>query len=247
MGRIDKRKNDELRPVKITRNINKYAEGSVLIEMGDTKIIVTATVEDKVPPFLRGQNKGWVTGEYSMLPRSTQERNIREVTKGRISGRTQEIQRLIGRALRSIIDLDALGERTIWIDCDVIQADGGTRTASITGAFVALFDALAYLLETKQIETFPMKNFMAAVSVGIVDGEALLDLNFHEDSSAKVDMNVVMSGDGKIIEIQGTGEESPFTREDLEKLLALAEKGIKQLIEYQKEVIGERISLMEGK
>jgi len=247
MERIDKRKNDELRPVKITRNINKYAEGSVLIEMGDTKIIVTATVEDKVPPFLRGQNKGWVTGEYSMLPRSTKERNIREVTKGRISGRTQEIQRLIGRTLRSIIDLDALGERTIWVDCDVIQADGGTRTASITGAFVALFDALAYLLETKQIETFPIKNFMAAVSVGIVDGEALLDLNFHEDSNAKVDMNVVMSGDGKIIEIQGTGEESPFTREDLGKLLALAEKGIKQLIEYQKEVIGERISLMEGK
>jgi ribonuclease PH len=247
MERIDKRKNDELRPVKITRNINKYAEGSVLIEMGDTKIIVTATVEDKVPPFLRGQNKGWVTGEYSMLPRSTQERNIREVAKGRTSGRTQEIQRLIGRALRSIIDLDGLGERTIWIDCDVIQADGGTRTASITGAFVALFDALAYLLENKQIEAFPIKNFMAAVSVGIVDGEALLDLNFHEDSKAKVDMNVVMSGDGKIIEIQGTGEESPFTREDLEELLALAEKGIKQLIEYQKEVIGEKISLMEGK
>ncbi|MDI3534106.1 MAG: ribonuclease [Thermosediminibacterales bacterium] len=237
MERCDKRQFDELRPVKITRNYNKYAEGSVLIETGDTKVIVTATVEEKLPPFLRGQNKGWVTGEYSMLPRATEARNIREVAKGRLSGRTQEIQRLIGRALRSVVDLSALGERTIWLDCDVIQADGGTRTASITGAFVALYDALDHLLKNGQIERFPIKEFLAAVSVGVVNDKPMLDLCFTEDSGAKVDMNVVMTESGKIVEIQGTGEESPFTKQEMLELLNLAEKGIKELIQIQKQVL----------
>lgn len=235
MSRIDGRANDEIRPVTITRNFNKYAEGSVLIESGETKVICTATVEDKVPPFLRGKGQGWITAEYSMLPRATQIRNHREIF--RPSGRTMEIQRLIGRAMRSVVDLKALGERTIWLDCDVLQADGGTRTTSITGAFLALADALKKLKDDKAIETIPINNFVAAVSVGIVDGERLLDLRFAEDSNAQVDMNVVMTDKGQIVEIQGTGESFPFSRQDLDKLLDLAQKGIFDLIDIQKNML----------
>lgn len=200
LARVDGRGNDEIRPITITRNFNKYAEGSVLIEAGDTKVICTATVDDKVPPFLRGKGQGWITAEYSMLPRATEARNVREML--RPSGRTMEIQRLIGRALRSVVDLSALGERTIWLDCDVIQADGGTRTLSITGAFIALADAIKFLKENNLIETNPINNFVAAISAGIVDGERLLDLVFEEDCRAQVDMNVVMTDTGQIVEIQ---------------------------------------------
>lgn len=235
MSRIDGRANDEIRPVTITRNFNKYAEGSVLIESGDTKVICTATVEDKVPPFLRGKGQGWITAEYSMLPRATQIRNHREIF--RPSGRTMEIQRLIGRAMRSVVDLEALGERTIWLDCDVLQADGGTRTTSITGAFLALAGALKKLKDDKAIETIPINNFVAAISVGIVDGEKLLDLRFAEDSNAQVDMNVVMTDKGQIVEIQGTGESFPFSRQDLDELLDLAQKGIFDLIDIQKNML----------
>ncbi|MCK8827859.1 ribonuclease PH [Natroniella acetigena] len=240
MTRVDGREaNDQLREIKITRDFTKYAEGSVLIEAGDTKVICNASVEDRVPYFLRGQNQGWLTAEYSMLPRATQDRNIREAAKRKLSGRTQEIQRLIGRALRSAVDLEALGERTIWIDCDVIQADGGTRTAAITGAFVAIIDAFNYMVAEGMIEKIPVNDFVAAVSVGIVDGELLLDLCFGEDSNAKVDLNLVMTGQGEVIEIQGTGEENPFSRENLLKLVELAEQGIKELVKYQKESLGE--------
>ncbi|MDI3481538.1 MAG: ribonuclease [Tepidanaerobacteraceae bacterium] len=235
MARIDGRANDEIRPVIITRNFNKYAEGSVLIEAGDTKVICTATVEEKVPPFLRGKGQGWITAEYAMLPRATEIRNVRETL--RPSGRTMEIQRLIGRALRSVVDLSALGERTIWLDCDVIQADGGTRTASITGAFLALADALKTLKENKIIETIPIESYVAAISVGIVEGEKLLDLIFAEDSKAQVDMNVVMTDKGHMVEIQGTGEAFPFTRQDLEEMLNMAQKGIFELIDIQKKVL----------
>ena len=202
MSRIDKRQYDQMRPLKFTRNINKYAEGSVFIETGDTKVIVTATVEDKVPLFLRGQNQGWITGEYSMLPRATEIRNVRDSTRGRIGGRTLEIQRFIGRALRSVVDLKNLGERTLWIDCDVIQADGGTRTASITGAFIAMVDALNSLYTKGILEKIPVYDFIAATSVGIVDNQIMLDLCFQEDSRA-VDMNVVMTGRGNIVEVRG--------------------------------------------
>lgn len=232
MSRIDGRAKNELRPITITRNFNKYAEGSVLIEAGDTKVICTATVEDKVPPFLRGKGQGWITAEYSMLPRATEIRNHRETL--RPSGRTMEIQRLIGRALRSVVDLEALGERTIWLDCDVIQADGGTRTTSITGAYLAMVDALNSLKEKQIIEKLPFNSSVAAISVGIVDGEKLLDLNFAEDARAQVDMNIVMTDKGQIIEIQGTGEESPFSRDDLDELLDMAKKGIDELINIQK-------------
>src|SRR5690554_5436297 len=206
--RPDGRACDELRPVKITRNVNMYAEGSVLIEIGHTQVICTATVEDKVPPFLRGMGEGWITAEYSMLPRATEVRNPRESSRGRVGGRTHEIQRLIGRSLRSVVDLKALGERTIWIDCDVIQADGGTRTAAITGSFIALVDALRKLQDTTN-EGLALNDYLAAISVGIVDGEPLLDLCYTEDYSAQVDFNVVMTGTGKIVEVQGTAEESP--------------------------------------
>ncbi|MCK8815839.1 ribonuclease PH [Natroniella sulfidigena] len=240
MTRPDGREaNDQLREIKITRNFTKYAEGSVLIEAGETKVICNASVEDRVPYFLRGQNKGWLTAEYSMLPRATEDRNIREAAKRKLSGRTQEIQRLIGRALRSAVDLEALGERTIWVDCDVIQADGGTRTASITGAFIALIDALDYMIKEEMIEKIPVNGLVAAVSVGIVDGELLLDLCYAEDSNAKVDLNLVMTGEGEVIEIQGTGEESPFSRENLTELVELAEQGIKELVKYQREALGE--------
>jgi len=239
MNRIDGREFNELRPIRITKNFNKFAEGSVLIEMGETKVICTASIEDKVPPFQKGTGKGWITSEYGMLPRATEVRNPREVTKGRPSGRTMEIQRLIGRSLRAVVDLEALGERTIWIDCDVIQADGGTRTASITGSFIALADALNKLVEKGELQKIPLKSFVAAVSVGIVEGNKLLDLSFQEDANALVDMNVVMTDRGEIVEIQGTGEGGPFSRENLEELLDLAAFGIDKIIKIQKEVLSD--------
>ncbi|NOY64763.1 MAG: ribonuclease PH [Nitrospirae bacterium] len=239
MMRKDGRKNDEMRPVKITRNYLKTAEGSVLIEVGDTRVICTASIEERVPPFLKDTGRGWITAEYGMLPRSTSTRSMREATTGRIGGRTQEIQRLIGRSLRSVVDLALIGERTIYIDCDVIQADGGTRTASITGGFVALYDAMRFAVQNGIIERNPIKNMVSAISVGIVDGEPMLDLCYEEDYKAEVDMNVVMTADGRFIEIQGTAEGEPFARETLHNLLSLAEKGIKELFKIQKEVIGE--------
>lgn len=236
--RKDERENSELRPVSITRNYIKHAEGSVLIEMGETKVICTASVEERVPPHKKDTSEGWVTAEYSMLPRSTHSRNQRDISRLKLSGRSQEIQRLIGRSLRSAADLKLLGERQITIDCDVIQADGGTRTAAITGAFVALADACKWLVNNGMIEKIPLTGFVAAVSVGIVDGIGLLDLCYDEDSTAEVDMNVVMSGD-KFIEIQATGEKAPFGREQFNELLELAEKGICRLAELQKEALGE--------
>ncbi len=235
--RPDGRSNEELRRIKITRNFLNIAEGSVLIEIGNTKVICSASIENKVPPFLKDQNKGWVTAEYSMLPRATETRTSRESVTGKIKGRTHEIQRLIGRALRSVIDLKALGERTIWIDCDVIQADGGTRTASITGAFVALRDAVEYALKNNLIVKQPIKEFVAAVSVGIVDGEPRLDLSYAEDSTAEVDMNVVMTDSGKFIEVQGTAETNPFNKKHLQELLELAEAGIRNITDIQKRVL----------
>jgi ribonuclease PH len=240
MMRVDNRTNNELRPIHIETGYIKHPEGSVLISVGETKVICNATVEERVPPFLRGQGKGWITAEYAMLPRATEQRNIRESSKGKVSGRTMEIQRLIGRALRSVIDLEALGERTIWIDCDVIQADGGTRTASITGAYVALVLALKKAVEQKKIKKLPIKDYLAATSVGIDKKLGpILDLNYVEDSSADVDMNVVMTGSGQFIELQGTGEEATFSRNQLNELLDIAEMGIEQLIAKQKEVLGE--------
>lgn len=236
--RTDGRKYNQLREIEITRNYTKYAEGSVLIETGDTMVLCNVSIEDSVPYFLRGQNKGWLTAEYSLLPRATQSRNIREAAKRKLSGRTQEIQRLIGRSLRAIIDLEKIGERTIWVDCDVLQADGGTRTAAITGAYVALVDGIDFLLAEGKIEENPLKGYMAATSVGLVKGEALLDLCYAEDSQAQVDMNIVMTEAGKIIEIQGTAEENPFSREELDQMYELAEKGILGLIEEQKLVLG---------
>ncbi len=228
---------DALRQIKVTKDFIGTAEGSVLIECGNTRVVCTATVEEKLPGWLKGKGKGWVTAEYSMLPRATQSRNQREVNKGKPSGRTQEIQRLIGRSLRSVVDLEALGERSIWIDCDVIEADGGTRTASITGGFIALALALKKLVEEGVLPESPINSYVAAVSVGVVDGEARLDLEYEEDSVAEVDMNVIMSDQGEYIEIQGTGEEKPFSKESLNTLLGLAEKGIMELIEIQKQVI----------
>jgi ribonuclease PH len=235
--RPDGRRFDELRKITISRNYLKTAEGSVLIEMGETKVICTASIEDKVPMFLRDKKKGWITAEYSMLPRATSVRTSRESAIGRVGGRTHEIQRLIGRTMRSVVDLKALGERTIWLDCDVIQADGGTRTASITGAFVALKSAIEYALENKIIETDPILDYVTAVSVGIVDGEPRLDLSYLEDSTAEVDMNIVMTGSGKFIEIQGTAETDPFDRDQLLRLLDLAGSGIKEIISLQKNAL----------
>lgn len=234
--RIDERDLNELRPVKITRNYIMHPAGSVLIEMGNTKVICTASIEEKVPGFLKGTGSGWVTAEYGMLPGSTGQRKSRN-TKG-IDGRSQEIQRLIGRSLRSVVDLNRLGERTIWIDCDVIQADGGTRTASITGAFVALRDAVDKLMESNLLSSDPILTNVAAVSVGIVDRKPMLDLCYEEDSAAHVDMNLVMTGQGEFIEVQGTGEERPFTRDQLNDLVALGEMGIKQLISAQNQALG---------
>lgn len=239
MARINNRKNDEIRDIKITRNYTKYAEGSVLIEMGETKVICTASIEDKVPPFLRHTGTGWINAEYSMLPRSTHQRKIREASRGKLDGRTQEIQRLIGRTIRSVVDLSKIGERTIWVDCDVIQADGGTRTASITGAFVAVVDALNKLHKSKAIKEMPITNFVSAISVGIVGQEHMLDLCYEEDSNAHVDMNVIMTDKGEFVEVQGTGEERPFSRNDLNKLLELGEKGNKELIKAQRAALGE--------
>lgn len=238
MDRIDGRKPEQLRPVHITRQYNKHAEGSVLVEVGDTRVICTASIEEKAPLFLRGTGKGWVTAEYGMLPRATGTRTAREAARGKIGGRTHEIQRLIGRALRSVVDLPALGERTITLDCDVIQADGGTRTASITGAFVALVDAVNKLREQGLIKTMPVKDFIAATSVGRCDGQVILDLCYEEDSAAEVDMNIVMTGAGRFVEVQGTGEEASFSRQEINEMIDLAQQGIAWLIGYQKEVLG---------
>src|SRR5213080_726836 len=228
----------QLRPTTITPNFLMHAEGSVLIETGSTRVICAASVEDRVPQFLRNTGKGWVTAEYGMLPRATSTRTQREATAGKVGGRTQEIQRLIGRSLRAVTNLPALGERTIWIDCDVIQADGGTRTASITGAFVALALALEKMRERDMIKTIPLADYVAAISVGIVDGEPLLDLAYEDDSRAEVDMNVVKTGRGRFIEVQGTAEAMPFGREALDQLLDLADAGIRQLVEKQKTIVG---------
>lgn len=232
---------DVARPVTITPGYLKHAEGSVRIECGDTWVICTASHEEKVPYFLRGSGKGWVTAEYGMLPRSTSTRMTRESSRGRLSGRTQEIQRLIGRSLRSVVDLPALGERTIWLDCDVIQADGGTRTASITGAFAALALAIHKLLEDGVLEKSPLLDFVAAVSVGIVEDEPRLDLSYVEDSNAEVDMNVVMTGRGEFVEVQGTAEGKPFSRQRLDQLLDLAADGIASLIELQKSALERQL------
>ena len=237
MMRGDGRRPDELRPVTITPNINKYAEGSALIKMGDTHVLCTASVEESVPPFMRGRGEGWVTAEYSMLPRSTDTRSAREASRGRLGGRTMEIQRLIGRSLRAVTDMPNLGERTIWLDCDVIQADGGTRTASITGAYVALHLALQHLLQQDLITQISLKDAVAAVSVGMLQDIPHLDLNYPEDSTSDVDMNIVMTGSGNLIEVQGTAEGEPFSQESLLDLLALARQGINQLMEAQRAVL----------
>ena len=239
MLRSHNRKFDEIRPIKIIRNYIKYAEGSTLMEMGDSKIVCTASVEDKIPLFLRGAKQGWISAEYSMIPRANQIRNIRDSIKGKIDGRSSEIQRLIGRALRAITNLNELGERTIWIDCDVIQADGGTRTASIIGSFIALYDAFNYLKAEGQLNNIPIKDYIGAISAGIVDGEMLLDLNFEEDSHAQVDMNLVMTEKGEIIEIQGTAEGRPFSERNLNELIKLAKIGIKNVIQIEKDILGD--------
>ena len=238
-ARRDARPADELRPTRLTPNYLEHAEGSVLIEAGRTRVICAASVEDKVPPFLRGSGKGWVTAEYGMLPRATSTRTVREASRGKIGGRTQEIQRLIGRSLRAVTRLEALGERTVWIDCDVIQADGGTRTASITGGFVALILALQRLRQRGIITRLPVADHVAAISVGIVNSTPLLDLAYEEDSKAEVDMNVVMTGDGRFIEVQGTAEGAPFSRAAHDAMLALAESGIGHLVAMQKELVGD--------
>lgn len=239
MARPDLRRNDEMRKVKITPNYTMYAEGSVLIEMGNTKVICTASVEDKVPPFLEGQGLGWVTAEYAMLPRATNTRKKRDIKSLKLDGRSSEIQRLIGRSLRSVVDREALGERQITVDCDVIQADGGTRCASITGSFVALWLACKKLLDEGKIEKMPLTSQVSAVSVGIFEDEAVLDLNYTEDSHAIVDCNVVMTGAGDFVEIQGTGEGRPFTKDELNKLLSLGKKGTAKLCREQKKITGE--------
>ncbi len=235
--RVDGRKSDELRKIRIIRDYTKYAEGSVLVEFGDTKLICTASIEDKVPPFKKGSGEGWLTAEYDMLPRSTLTRNTRDRNTLKINGRANEIQRLIGRALRSVMDFKTLGERTITIDCDVIQADGGTRTAAITGGFVALMDACSLLVNNRQISEIPVKDFVAAVSIGYVNGMELLDLCYAEDSRATVDMNVVMTASGQLIEVQATGEESPFDRKVLDRMLDMAQTGIETIIDIQRNVL----------
>lgn len=248
MARSDGRAPEQLRPVRITRHYNMYAEGSVLVEVGNTHVIVTATVEEKIPSFLKGTGQGWVTAEYGMIPRATANRNPRDTNRGKASGRSLEIQRLVGRSLRSIVDLKGFGERTIWIDCDVIQADGGTRTASITGAFVALADALDSLRQRGLINGIPLRDFVAATSVGVVAGQGvLLDLNYEEDSHAQVDMNIVMTGGGKLVELQGTGEQAPFSRDEMLAMLAIGEKGVGQLVAMQREALGEEVASLVGR
>ena len=240
--RVDERAAADLRPTKLTPHYVMHAEGSVLVEAGHTRVICTASVEERVPHFLRGSGKGWVTAEYGMLPRSTSTRSARESSKGRVGGRTQEIQRLIGRSLRAVTRLTDLGERTIWIDCDVIQADGGTRTASITGGFVALVLALHTLREKGVLARLPIDDYVAAISVGIVDGRALADLAYEEDSRAEVDMNVVKTGAGRYIEVQGTAEGAPFDHTQLEELLALAGAAIDQLVAMQRDIVGTHLA-----
>jgi len=235
--RSDGRKPSQLRPLKITPSYIKTADGSVLIEMGDTRVICTAKLEERVPPFLRNSGKGWITAEYGMLPGSSQQRIGRESSRGKVGGRTHEIQRLIGRSLRSVADLKSLGERSVWIDCDVIQADGGTRTASITGAYIALMEAVRVWRERGILSVDPVKDAVAAVSIGIVDGKILLDLCYEEDSKADVDMNFVMTGSGKFIEVQGTAESAPFTKKQMERMAEIAHQGIKELLQAQKKVI----------
>ncbi|MGC2689736.1 MAG: ribonuclease PH [Pseudolabrys sp.] len=232
--RSDGRKPSQLRPLKITPSYIKTADGSVLIEMGDTRVICTAKLEERVPPFLRNSGKGWITAEYGMLPGSSQQRIGRESSRGKVGGRTHEIQRLIGRSLRSVADLKSLGERSVWIDCDVIQADGGTRTASITGAYIALMEAVRVWRERGILSADPVKDAVAAVSIGIVDGKILLDLCYEEDSKADVDMNFVMTGSGKFIEVQGTAESAPFTKKQMERMAEIAHQGIKELLQAQK-------------
>ena len=245
--RSDNRPANQLRETTITPDYLMHAEGSVLISAGNTKVICTASVEDRVPGFLRNTGKGWVTAEYGMLPRATSTRMQREASSGKVGGRTQEIQRLIGRSLRSVTNLPALGERTVWIDCDVIQADGGTRTASITGAFVALALALEKMRERDMIRTIPLSDYVAATSVGVVDGEPLLDLAYDDDSRADVDMNIVKTGDGRFIEVQGTAEAIPFGRDALNTLLDLADLGIRQLIDKQRAIVGHLVKYTEPK
>jgi ribonuclease PH len=242
MTRSDGRASAELRPTRLTPGFLLHAEGSVLIEVGRTRVVCAASVEDRVPPFLRNTGKGWVTAEYGMLPRATSTRTQRESTAGKVGGRTQEIQRLIGRSLRSVTRLPELGERTIWIDCDVIQADGGTRTASITGGFVALVLALQRMREAGQIKSIPVQDYVAATSVGVVGGLPMLDLAYDEDSRADVDMNIIKTGDGRFIEIQGTAEGPPFERQALDDLMALGDKGIKELVALQRTIVGDYVS-----
>lgn len=237
LERTDGRRRDEIRPVNVTRPFIKHADGSVLMEMGDTKVICTASIEEKVPPFLRNKGQGWVTAEYAMLPRATHERTPREASRGKQSGRTLEIQRLVGRALRAVTDMTAMGERTIWIDCDVIQADGGTRTASITGAFIALADAFAKLKDQKIIPAIPLTDYLAAISVGKVGAQSMVDLCYEEDSMAEVDMNLVMTGQGRLVEVQGTAERGTFGKDDLDEFLALGWDGIQRLIKMQKDLV----------
>ncbi len=241
--RSDQRQPTDLRPFTLTPAINVHAEGSVLVEAGRTRVICTASVEDRVPPFLRGSGKGWVTAEYGMLPRATTTRTTRESTTGKVGGRTQEIQRLIGRSLRSVVRLEEMPERTVWLDCDVIQADGGTRTAAITGAFVAMVLALGKLRQSDALKTMPVSDYVAATSVGVVDGTPMLDLAYEEDSRAEVDMNVVQTGSGKFIEVQGTAETEPFDRAALDALLGLAEHGIKQLVARQRAIVGDILGM----
>jgi len=238
LGRIDGRRRDQIRPVKVTRGFTKHAEGSVLIEMGDTKVICTASIEEKVPPFLKGKGTGWVTAEYAMLPRATHDRSPRESVKGKQGGRTLEIQRLVGRALRAVIDTGRLGERTIWIDCDVIQADGGTRTASITGSFIALADAVAVLRKKELIKVNPLTDYLAAISIGKVGGQVMVDLAYEEDSHAEVDLNLVMTGAGQYVEVQGTAEKTPFNKKDMDEFLDLGWGAIRELVDLQKSLIG---------
>jgi len=238
--RPSQRKPDELRPISIERNYTKHAEGSVLIAFGDTRVICTASVEEGVPGFLKGRGQGWVTAEYGMLPRSTHTRTDREAARGKLSGRTQEIQRLIGRSLRAVVDLGRLGERTVKIDCDVIQADGGTRTASVTGAFVALHDAVGTLLESGALAATPVSDFVAAVSVGLYEGAPILDLDYAEDSRCDTDMNVVMTGSGGFVEVQGTAEGEPFSADQMQAMLGLARQGIGRLVAKQKAALGPR-------
>ncbi len=237
MARQSGREADELRKLKITKNYIKYAEGSCLIELGDTKVITTATIENTVPSFLKGKGVGWITAEYGMIPRSCKTRVQREASKGKLGGRTMEIQRLIGRSMRSVADMSKIGERTVWIDCDVIQADGGTRCASITGSFISVILALEKIRESGLIKEIPVRDYVAAVSVGMLDGKPVLDLDYSEDSTAEVDMNVIMTGDGRFVEIQGTAEREPFKKSDMDKLITLAGKGIGELVAAQKKIL----------